>query len=167
VTDKEALPYRPCVGIMLLDREGRAFVGRRADREGDPEGIGQWWQMPQGGIDEGEAPQDTARRELFEETGVRSATIIARAKDWLLYDLPQELIGVAWEGRYRGQKQMWFAARFEGPDSEINLSPREGHEPEFDAWQWVRVEQLPALIVPFKRAVYERVVEEFAPLIKG
>jgi putative (di)nucleoside polyphosphate hydrolase len=167
VTDKEALPYRPCVGIMLLDREGRAFVGRRADREGDPEGVGQWWQMPQGGIDEGEAPQDTARRELFEETGVRSATIIARAKDWLLYDLPQELIGVAWEGRYRGQKQMWFAARFEGPDSEINLSPREGHEPEFDAWQWVRVEQLPALIVPFKRAVYERVVEEFAPLIKG
>lgn len=152
---------------MLLDREGRAFVGRRADREGDPEGVGQWWQMPQGGIDEGEAPQDTARRELFEETGVRSATIIARAKDWLLYDLPQELIGVAWEGRYRGQKQMWFAARFEGPDSEINLSPREGHEPEFDAWQWVRVEQLPALIVPFKRAVYERVVEEFAPLIKG
>jgi putative (di)nucleoside polyphosphate hydrolase len=167
VTDKVALPYRPCVGIMLLDREGRAFVGRRADREGDPEGVGQWWQMPQGGIDEGEAPQDTARRELFEETGVRSATIIARAKDWLLYDLPQELIGVAWEGRYRGQKQMWFAARFEGPDSEINLSPREGHEPEFDAWQWVRVEQLPALIVPFKRAVYERVVEEFAPLIKG
>ncbi|HET9573531.1 MAG TPA: RNA pyrophosphohydrolase [Methyloceanibacter sp.] len=167
MTDKEALPYRPCVGIMLLDREGRAFVGRRADREGDPEGVGQWWQMPQGGIDEGEAPQDTARRELFEETGVRSATIIARAKDWLLYDLPQELIGVAWEGRYRGQKQMWFAARFEGPDSEINLSPREGHEPEFDAWQWVRVEQLPALIVPFKRAVYERVVEEFAPLIKG
>ena len=167
MTDKEALPYRPCVGIMLLDREGRAFVGRRADREGDPEGVGQWWQMPQGGIDEGEAPQDAARRELFEETGVRSATIIARAKDWLLYDLPQELIGVAWEGRYRGQKQMWFAARFEGPDSEINLSPREGHEPEFDAWQWVRVEQLPALIVPFKRAVYERVVEEFAPLIKG
>jgi putative (di)nucleoside polyphosphate hydrolase len=166
VTDKEALPYRPCVGIMLLDREGRAFVGRRADREGDPEGIGQWWQMPQGGIDEGEAPQDTARRELFEETGVRSATIIARAKDWLLYDLPQELIGVAWEGRYRGQKQMWFAARFEGPESEINLAPRHGHEPEFDAWQWVRVEELPLLIVPFKRAVYECVVEEFAPLLK-
>ena len=115
MTDKEALPYRPCVGIMLLDREGRAFVGRRADREGDPEGVGQWWQMPQGGIDEGEAPQDTARRELFEETGVRSATIISRAKDWLLYDLPQELIGVAWEGRYRGQKQMWFARSLRGP----------------------------------------------------
>ena len=167
MTDKEALPYRPCVGIMLLDREGRAFVGRRADREGDPEGVGQWWQMPQGGVDEGETPEDAAPRELFEETGVRSATIVARAKDWLLYDLPQELIGVAWEGRYRGQKQMWFAARFEGPDSEINLAAREGHEPEFDAWQWVRVEELPSLIVPFKRAVYERVVEEFAPLVKG
>lgn len=167
MTDKETLPYRPCVGIMLLNRQGLAFVGQRADRSDAPEGVGQWWQMPQGGVDEGEQPEQAARRELFEETGVRSINVIARTKDWLVYDLPQHLIGVAWEGRYRGQKQMWFAARFEGPDSEINLSPREGHEPEFDAWQWVRVEQLPALIVPFKRAVYERVVEEFAPLIKG
>ncbi len=166
MTEKEALPYRPCVGIMLLNREGRAFVGRRADRGDDPEGAGQWWQMPQGGVDEGEEPEDAARRELFEETGVRSASIIARAKDWLVYDLPEELIGFAWEGRFRGQKQMWFAARFEGPESEINLAPRHGHEPEFDAWQWVRVEELPLLIVPFKRAVYECVVEEFAPLLK-
>jgi putative (di)nucleoside polyphosphate hydrolase len=166
VTDKDTLPYRPCVGIMLLNREGRAFVGRRSEGANAPEGEGKWWQMPQGGVDEGEELQEAARRELFEETGVRSADIIARAKDWLVYDLPEELIGVAWEGRFRGQKQMWFAAHFEGSESEINLSPREGHEPEFDAWRWVDVEELPLLIVPFKRAVYERVVEEFAPLLK-
>lgn len=151
---------------MLLNREGRAFVGRRSEGANAPEGEGNWWQMPQGGLDEGEEPEEAARRELFEETGVRSISFIARAKDWLRYDLPQELIGVAWEGRFRGQKQMWFAARFEGPESEIDLAPRHGHEPEFDAWQWVRVEELPLLIVPFKRAVYERVVEEFAPLLK-
>lgn len=151
---------------MLLNREGRAFVGRRSEGANAPEGEGNWWQMPQGGLDEGEEPEEAARRELFEETGVRSISFIARAKDWLRYDLPQELIGVAWEGRFRGQKQMWFAARFEGPETEIDLAPRHGHEPEFDAWQWVRVEELPSLIVPFKRAVYERVVEEFAPLLK-
>ena len=165
MTDKEALPYRPCVGIMLLNPEGRAFVGRRSEGANAPEGEGKWWQMPQGGLDEGEELEEAARRELFEETGVRRISFIARTKDWLLYDLPEELIGIAWEGRFRGQKQMWFAARFEGAESEINLSPRQGHEPEFDAWQWVEVEELPRLIVPFKRAVYERVVEEFAPLL--
>jgi putative (di)nucleoside polyphosphate hydrolase len=167
VTDKETLPYRPCVGIMLLNRQGLAFVGQRADRSDAPEGVGQWWQMPQGGMDEGEQPEQAARRELFEETGVRSINVIARTKDWLVYDLPQHLIGVAWEGRYRGQKQMLFAARFEGPESEIDITPREDHEQEFDAWQWVRVAELPSLVVPFKRVVYERVIEEFAPLLKG
>jgi putative (di)nucleoside polyphosphate hydrolase len=152
---------------MLLNREGKAFVGRRSEGANAPEGEGKWWQMPQGGLDEGEELEEAARRELFEETGVRSISIIARTKDWLFYDLPEELIGFAWEGRFRGQKQMWFAARFEGSDSEINLAPRHGHEPEFDDWQWVKVEELPLLIVPFKRAVYERVVEEFAPLLKG
>ena len=112
---------------MLLNREGRAFVGRRSEGANAPEGEGNWWQMPQGGLDEGEEPEEAARRELFEETGVRSISFIARAKDWLRYDLPQELIGVAWEGRFRGQKQMWFAARFEGPESEIDLAPRHGH----------------------------------------
>ncbi len=165
MTDKEALPYRPCVGVMLLNRQGLAFVGQRADRSGAPEGVGQWWQMPQGGMDEGEEPEQAARRELFEETGVRSISILAHTSDWLRYDLPQHLIGIAWEGRYRGQKQMWFAARLEGPESEIDISPREGHEQEFDDWQWVRVAELPSLVVPFKRAVYERVVEEFAPLV--
>jgi putative (di)nucleoside polyphosphate hydrolase len=165
--DKEALPYRPCVGIMLLNRQGRAFVGRRSEGANAPEGEGKWWQMPQGGMDEGEEPEAAARRELFEETGVRSISIIARTGDWLLYDLPEELIGVAWEGRFRGQKQIWFAARFEGEESEIDLMPREGHEPEFDAWQWVRIEDLPSLIVPFKRAIYEAVVEELSPHVQA
>ena len=164
MTEQDGLPYRPCVGVMLLNSAGRAFVGRRADRGGQPEGAGMWWQMPQGGLDEGEEPEAAARRELAEETGVRSARFVARASDWLTYDLPSELIGIAWEGRYRGQKQMWFAARFEGPESEIDIGPREGHDPEFDAWRWVTLKELPGLVVPFKRKVYLRVVEEFGAL---
>ena len=113
MTETEGLPYRPCAGVMLINAEGRVFIGRRADRS--EEGVGTWWQMPQGGLDEGEDPEVGARRELAEETGVTSVRFVARTRDWLTYDLPDELIGVAWEGRYRGQKQMWFAARFEGP----------------------------------------------------
>jgi putative (di)nucleoside polyphosphate hydrolase len=164
--DKERLPYRPCVGIMLLNREGQAFVGRRADYEGEPEGAGTWWQMPQGGVDEGEDLEAAARRELAEETGVVSARFIARTRDWLTYDLPAELIGIAWEGRYRGQKQMWFAARFEGADSEIDIGPRQGQDQEFDAWRWAKLEELPALVVPFKRAVYVSVIEELGALVR-
>ena len=119
-----------------------------------------WWQMPQGGLDEGEEPEAGARRELAEETGVTSARFVARTRQWLTYDLPDELIGIAWEGRYRGQKQLWFAARFEGPESEIDLGPRDGHEQEFDAWQWVTLAELPALVVPFKRKVYLSVIEQ-------
>jgi putative (di)nucleoside polyphosphate hydrolase len=151
---------------MLLNAEGRVFVGRRADHAGAPEGAGTWWQMPQGGLDEGEEPEAAARRELVEETGVRSARFIARTRDWLTYDLPAELLGVAWEGRYRGQKQMWFAAKFEGEESEIDIGPREGHEQEFDAWRWVSLSELPTLIVPFKRKVYLSVIEEFAALVR-
>lgn len=165
MTEPDGLPYRPCVGVMLLNREGRVFVGRRSDRGDQPEGAGTWWQMPQGGLDPGEDPEQAARRELMEETGVRSASVIARTRDWLTYDLPPELIGVAWEGRYRGQKQLWFAARFEGEESEIDLNPREGHEQEFDAWRWVGLRELPSLIVPFKRQVYLAVIEEFAGLV--
>jgi putative (di)nucleoside polyphosphate hydrolase len=166
MTEREGLPYRPCVGVMLLNAQGRVFVGRRADRAGAPEGVGTWWQMPQGGLDVGEDPEAGARRELQEETGVRSARFIARTRDWYTYDLPSELLGVAWEGRYRGQKQMWFAARFEGEDSEIDIGPRAGHEQEFDAWRWVPLAELPALVVPFKREVYTSVIRELGPLLK-
>ena len=163
MTYKEGLPYRPCVGVMLFNGEGRVFVGRRSDRS--EEGVDStWWQMPQGGLDEGEDPEAGARRELAEETGVKSARFVARARDWLTYDLPSELVGIAWHGRYRGQKQMWFAARFEGKESEIDLGPRDGHEQEFDAWRWVRMSDLPTLVVPFKRKVYLSVIEEFGAL---
>jgi len=166
MTETEALPYRPCVGVMLINAEGRVFVGRRSDRS--EEGVDStWWQMPQGGLDEGEEPEAGARRELAEETGVTSARFVARTKEWLAYDLPDELIGIAWEGRYRGQKQLWFAARFEGPESEIDLDPRDGHEQEFDAWQWVTLAELPALVVPFKRKVYLSVIEQLGAVARS
>ncbi|HYH70149.1 MAG TPA: RNA pyrophosphohydrolase [Methyloceanibacter sp.] len=159
------LPYRPCVGVMLLNTKGEVWVGRRAPRAGRGEGGDKWWQMPQGGMNEGEDPEAAARRELEEETGVRAVSVIARARRWYTYDLPPELVGVAWEGRYRGQTQLWFAARFEGQDSEIDLGPRPGHDVEFDAWRWAPVSELPRLVVPFKRFVYGRVIEEFARVL--
>ncbi len=165
--DPSTLPYRDCVGVMLINREGRVWVGRRADMPGEPEGRGDWWQMPQGGIDPGETPRAAALRELVEETGVTSARIIAESRDWHYYDLPDHLIGVAWKGRYRGQRQKWFAARFLGDDSEIDISARHGGKPEFDRWRWAAMDELVTLIVPFKRAVYEKVVAEFAPLIEA
>jgi putative (di)nucleoside polyphosphate hydrolase len=167
MTVPQELPYRRCVGVMLLNAQGHAFIGRRAEGIGAPEGLGAWWQMPQGGIDLGEEPELAARRELEEETGVRSMRLLARARDWLSYDLPGELMGVAWEGRYRGQTQLWFAARFEGEESEIDLAPKPGHEREFDAWRWVALEELPTLVVPFKRPVYEAVVTEFSGIARG
>jgi putative (di)nucleoside polyphosphate hydrolase len=151
---------------MLINTDGRVFVGRRSDRS--EEGVDStWWQMPQGGLDEGEEPEAGARRELAEETGVTSARFVARTQEWLAYDLPDELIGIAWEGRYRGQKQLWFAARFEGPESEIDLDPRDGHEREFDAWQWVTLAELPALVVPFKRKVYLSVIEQLGAVARS
>ena len=159
------LPYRPCVGVMLLNPRGEVWVGRRASRAGRGEGGDKWWQMPQGGMNEGEDPEAAVRRELEEETGVRAVSVIARARRWYTYDLPPELMGVAWEGRYRGQTQLWFAARFEGQDSEIDLGPRPGHDVEFDAWRWAPVNELPRLVVPFKRFVYGRVIEEFARVL--
>jgi putative (di)nucleoside polyphosphate hydrolase len=147
---------------MLLSRGGLVWIGRRYDKANE-EGPGRWWQMPQGGIDPDEDAAKAALRELKEETSVRSAEIIAEAPGWFTYDLPEHLIGVAWHGRYRGQKQKWFAARFLGEDSEIDLSPP-GHDPEFDAWRWARMDELPELIVPFKRDVYQQVIAAFRHL---
>ncbi len=166
MTDAYAhLPYRPCVGVMVIDREGRIWIGRRADAPGEAEGPGSWWQMPQGGIDADEDPAKAAMRELAEETGMTSATIIGQSGGWLMYDLPPSLLGKAWGGRYRGQKQKWFAMRFTGDDSEVNISPP-GHPVEFDAWRWAEPAEVLGLIVPFKREVYTAVMAELGPLAR-
>ncbi|MFC3228302.1 RNA pyrophosphohydrolase [Marinibaculum pumilum] len=154
--DPATLPYRPCVGICLLSADDKVFVGRRIDT------MVEAWQMPQGGIDPGEAPEDAALRELEEEVGTRNCRIMARTQEWLTYDLPAHLVGKVWKGRYRGQRQLWFAARFEGQDSEINLQTA---DPEFEAWKWVPMDALPDLIVPFKRDIYRQIVAEFRPLL--
>ena len=158
-----ALPdYRSCVGIMVLNRAGEVWIGRRRDAPAEPEGPGTWWQMPQGGIDEREDPAQAALRELSEETGMRSVHIVAESPGWYHYDLPAELRATAWGGRYRGQKQKWFAVRFVGSDTEVVLA-QPGHKPEFDTWRWARLDELLALVVPFKRQVYEQVIRDFAP----
>jgi putative (di)nucleoside polyphosphate hydrolase len=154
--------YRPCVGIMLLNPRGLVWVGRRYQKQND-DGVGHWWQMPQGGIDGNEDPAAAALRELEEETAVRSAEIIAEAPDWYNYDLPEHLIGKSWKGKYRGQTQKWFAARFTGEDREINLAPP-GHKQEFDQWRWVKMHEVIDAIVPFKKPVYEQVISAFRHL---
>jgi putative (di)nucleoside polyphosphate hydrolase len=146
--------YRPGVGIMLLNREGSVFVGRRIDM---PAGLSAW-QMPQGGIDRGETPREAAIRELHEEIGTDRAEILGETEGWLHYDLPPDIVGNPWRGRYRGQRQKWFAMRFTGVDGDID--PAATEHPEFDAWEWVRAERLPELIVPFKRALYVAVLDE-------
>lgn len=161
------LPYRPCVGMMMLNTDGLVFVGRR---KGGQEHVapGFEWQMPQGGIDEGEAPRTAAERELWEETGVKQVSLLAEAPEWLPYDLPPTVARSAWKGRYRGQTQKWFAFRFEGRDQDIDVrNPPDGHKPEFLDWRWVEMAELPELVIPFKRPVYEAVVEIFAPLVEG
>lgn len=155
-----SLPYRPCVGIMIIDRNGLVWTGQRADMPGDAEGPGQWWQMPQGGIDPGEEPRAAAMREVWEETAMRSLEILGETRDWLTYDLPPELIGIAWGGRFRGQRQKWFAMRFTGEESEIDIGPRPGHDIEFRAWRWSEPARLVDSIVPFKRDVYRAVLAE-------
>ena len=159
------LPYRPCVGVMLVNRDGRVFVGKRA--QGGNEETEYTWQMPQGGISEHEDPYQAALRELEEETNIRSVEKIAETSDWVKYDLPPHLVGVAWNGKYCGQKQKWFALRFTGQDSEIDVRAPGGgkHKPEFTEWRWEKLDELPRLIVPFKRAVYEEVVAELKPHI--
>lgn len=150
---------------MALNPQGRVFIGRRIN---GPEHVDptHQWQMPQGGLDRNEDPYLAALRELYEETNMRSVEKLGEIKDWLTYDIPPEIEGQAWKGKYRGQAQKWFAVRFTGDDTEIDVVHPAGgsHLPEFSAWRWERMENLPDLIVPFKRKVYERVVREFAHL---
>lgn len=160
-----SLPYRPCVGIALFNRNKQVWIGRRIPKwEKDGRDGQHLWQMPQGGIDEGETPDAAAFRELEEEIGTRNASVIARTKGWLSYDLPAEALGTALRGRYRGQKQKWFAMSFNGNDSEINIAPEKGEKPEFDEWRWETLEHLPDLVIPFKREVYVQVVAAFQHL---
>ena len=152
------LPYRPCVGIMLVNMDGKVFVGQRIDNKVEA------WQMPQGGIDPGEDPRATAIRELGEETGIDAAhvEIIAQAKEEHYYDLPADLVGKIWGGKYRGQRQTWFLMRFLGTDADVNIHT--AHQ-EFRDWRWVVPEELPELIVPFKKKLYRDLVQEFQHLI--
>ncbi len=155
--------YRPCVGVMLLNAQGLAFIGRRKPKGDDDLVADRYeWQMPQGGIDAGEDPFEAALRELFEETNVRSVALLGESRHWLSYDLPSES-SMRWKGKYVGQTQKWFALRFTGDDSEIDIDHPAGgaHPPEFDAWRWEKPALLPELIVPFKRPVYEQIVSEF------
>ena len=158
----EALPYRACAGMAVFNRAGLVFIGRRID---GPEHVDNThvWQMPQGGIDAGEDPWPAALRELYEETNIRSVEKLAEIAEWLTYDIPRDIVGHAWGGKYRGQTQKWYALRFVGRESEIDIEhPAGGHEAEFVEWRWERLEKLPDMIVPFKRTVYERVLGEFA-----
>ncbi|HWH17636.1 MAG TPA: RNA pyrophosphohydrolase [Allosphingosinicella sp.] len=153
--DKQSLPYRPAVGVMLLNREGKVFVAQRLDSTLEA------WQMPQGGLDEGEDAETGAYRELEEETGIArdKVEIVARCPVELTYDLPDDLVGKMWKGRWRGQRQVWFLMRFLGRDEDVNIDTA---EPEFRAWKWAEPQNLPAMIVPFKKKLYEDVLQAFA-----
>lgn len=148
------LPYRPCVGVMLVNQTGQVFVGQRIDNPTDA------WQMPQGGIDKGEDPRDAALRELWEETGVVAGKVVieAETEKWLPYDLPHELVPRLWKGRYRGQEQKWYLMRFQGEDADVNIQTA---HPEFSEWRWLPSDELVDKIVPFKREVYQMVLNEF------
>lgn len=152
------LPYRPGVGIMLLNDKSKVFVGKRIDS------MTEAWQMPQGGIDEGEEPQIAAFREMQEEIGTSKAEIIAESNDWYYYDLPDDLIPKIWNGRFRGQRQKWYCLRFTGTDADINIATS---HPEFCQWQWIKMEELPGIIVPFKQKLYQALVDEFLPSASG
>ena len=152
-TDQK-LPYRPCAGIVLFNNQGQVFIGQRLDSDQDA------WQFPQGGIDDGEEPRAAALRELEEEIGTGNAEIIGEVEDWLQYDLPPELVGKVWKGRYRGQTQKWFALRFLGDDTEID--PKAVKHPEFSAWKWANIEEIPEMAISFKQSIYQTLVSEFS-----
>jgi putative (di)nucleoside polyphosphate hydrolase len=161
----ESLPYRRCAGLAVFNRGGLVFIGRRID---GPEHVDDThvWQMPQGGIDPGEDPWPAALRELYEETNIQSVEKVGEIEEWLSYDIPRAIVGKAWGGKYRGQTQKWYALRFIGDPDEIDIAhPAGGHDPEFVEWRWEPLVNLPAMIVPFKRRVYERVVQEFSGLV--
>jgi putative (di)nucleoside polyphosphate hydrolase len=165
---RQRLPYRDCAGVALFNRQGKVFVGRRT-KLGDSEESalrGAPWQMPQGGIDAGESPIEAATRELYEETNVTSIDLIAEAPDWVLYDVPDALVGVAFKGKYRGQRQRWFAFLFTGDAAEIDVMAPGGGKfhAEFDEWRWEDLDRLPELIVEFKRDAYRQVVTAFADI---
>jgi putative (di)nucleoside polyphosphate hydrolase len=164
--DPETLPYRRCVGVMVLNREGLVWAGRRiVEDDSEVSDTSQLWQMPQGGIDKGEEPLTAARRELYEETGMHSVSLIAEAPGWIDYDLPRHLVGIALKGKYRGQTQKWFAFRFEGGDGEIAINPPpDGHPAEFDEWAWKKLRDFPDIVVPFKRKTYEELIATFGHL---
>lgn len=166
--DYDDLPYRPCVGLAVFNATGLVFIGRRL---GGPEHVDAThsWQMPQGGIDDGEDPYEAALRELYEETSIRSVRRLGEIDGWLNYDIPRNIAGQAWKGKFRGQKQKWYALRFTGDESEINIQTPGGgaHKPEFVEWRWEKLENTPALIVPFKRPVYDDVVKNFLEFANG
>lgn len=152
--DPETLPYRPCVGVVLVNPDGHIFAGQRRDNDSPA------WQMPQGGIDNDEKPRHAALRELWEETGVTADLVefIAKTQGWVTYDLPPEMLGKVWGGKYRGQRQKWFLFRYLGRDDQINIATE---HPEFSRWRWIQADEMIASIVPFKRAVYQQVVQAF------
>ncbi|QLP96968.1 MAG: RNA pyrophosphohydrolase [Rhodoblastus sp.] len=160
--------YRACVGALLVAPSGGVFVGRRRDKKSASMSRRAMNGRCRRAASTGEAPYAAALRELYEETNIRSVALIGEAPAWFAYDLPDDVAGQAWGGKFRGQTQKWFALRFSGEEAEIDvLRPGGAHKPEFDAWRWARLSELPDLIIPFKRPVYERVVEAFAPLLEG